>query len=191
VTDLLQLTIFIALLLDPLASSIAARVLASDRPPRDASVIIAGGALIAFAVLAGLALLADPLLDALDISAPAALLAAGLVVMVPALDLLWQTPGNRVRPAPDARAERLALFPYGIPALASPALAVAVIAWAAMEGTGATIGATAIALAAVTAGVFAWRHPPTGRGARVGGAFMGAAMALLALDLVRDGVIAT
>ena len=190
-SDLAQLTIFIALLLDPLASAIAVSVLATDRPSSERSVLVGAGALIAFAVLGGLALLADPVLDALDISPPAALLAAGLVVCVPALDLLWQSPGARVRPAPDAAVARLALFPYAIPALASPALAVAVIAWAAYEGTGVTIGALAIAMAAVTVGVFVWRRPPEGRGARVGGAFMGAAMALLALDLVRDGVIAT
>ena len=154
--------------------------------------IIAGGALIAFAVLAGLALLADPLLDALDISAPAALLAAGLVVMVPALDLLWQTPGNRVRPAPDARAERL-----GAVSLRHPGSGVAGAGRRChrMGGDGRDghdhrrdrdRAARSSRPACSPGGA---RRQDAARGSV--GAFMGAAMALLALDLVRDGVIAT
>ena len=102
------------------------------------------GCAIAFVVLAGAALLADPLLDALHISAPAAELAAGLVVLVPALDLLWQGPAERLRPAARARAVRLALFPFGIPLVAGPAASPATIAWAATEGAGVTVGGAAI-----------------------------------------------
>ena len=147
------------------------------------------GSAIAFVVLAGAALVADPLLDALHISAPAAELAAGLVVLVPALDLLWQGPGERLRPAARARAVRLALFPFGIPLVAGPAVVAATIAWAATEGAGVTVGGAALATAVVAAVATAWRSPPRGRTARVLGAFTAVAMAFVAFDLVRDGVI--
>ena len=84
---------------------------------------------------------------------------------------------------------RLALFPFGIPLVAGPAVVAATIAWAATEGAGVTVGGAALATAVVAAVATAWRSPPTGRTARVLGAFTAVAMAFVAFDLVRDGVI--
>jgi multiple antibiotic resistance protein len=188
--DVVRLAIVILVVIDPISAVIGASDVATDRPARDRSIIVGLGSAIAFVVLAGAALLADPLLDALHISPPAAELAAGLVVLVPALDLLWQGPGERLRPAA-ASAARLALFPFGIPLVAGPAAVAAVVAWGAAEGAGVTVGGAAIATLAVAVLAMAWRSPPRGRRARVLGAFTAVAMAFVAFDLVRDGVIGT
>ena len=132
--------------------------------------------------------LADPILDWLRISPGAAELAAGLVVLVPALDLLWQGPAGRVAANPVARPLRLGGWPYGVPLLAGPAAVAGVIAWAAEFGRGATIGGAALATVVTTGLVAAWTHPPRGRTARAFGAFTAVAMALVAFDLIHDGV---
>ena len=119
-----------------------------------------------FAVLALVAGVADPILDWLRISPGAAELAAGLVVIVPALDLLWQGPAGRVAANPTARPLRLGGWPYGVPLLAGPAAVAGVIAWAAEFGRGATIGGAFLATVVTTGLVAAWTHPPRGRTAR-------------------------
>jgi multiple antibiotic resistance protein len=189
--DLLRLSVLLVVLLDPLTAAIGAAVLASSRPSAARVMLVVGGSVVAVAVLAAVALVADPLLDALDISAEAAQLAAGLVVLVPAIDLLWQGPEGRVRRSDDAGWLRLALFPYGVPLLAGPASAAAVIAWAAWEGTGVTVGASAVATALTAVIVLGWRRPPTGRVARALGGFTAVLIALIAFDLIRDGVLST
>ena len=98
------------------------------------------GGVVAFAALALVAGLADPILDWLRISSGAAELAAGLVVIVPTLDLLWHGPAGRVTANPGAGPVRLGCWPYAVPLLAGPAAVAAVIAWAAEFGRGATIG---------------------------------------------------
>jgi multiple antibiotic resistance protein len=189
--DALRLAILLLVLLDPVSAAIGASTLATSRSEPDRRVVVGGGALVVFALLAVVASIADRLLGALHISDPAAELAAGLVVLVLVLDLLWQGPAARVRPAARATAWRLCVFPYAVPLLAGPAVVAAAIAWSATEGTGVTIGAAALASAAVALIAFFWRRPPTGAGARALGAFVAVAMALIAFDLVRDGIFGT
>jgi multiple antibiotic resistance protein len=186
--DAVRLAIFVLVVIDPIAAVIGAADLSVDRTARDRTTIVLGGGAVAFLVLAVAALLADPILDALHISTPAAELAAGLVVLVPALDLLWQGPEERVRPVARAAAARLALFPFGIPLVAGPAVVAAVIAWGAAEGASVTVGGAAVACVVVAGTAWRWRNPPRGRTARVLGAFTAVAMAIIAFDLVRDGV---
>jgi multiple antibiotic resistance protein len=188
-SDVVRLAVLVVVVIDPIAATIGAADLATDRPARDRATIALGGGVVAFAVLTVAAVLADPLLDALDLSPPAAQLAAGIVIMVPALDLLWQGPAERVAAAPRAAVARLAVFPFGVPVVAGPAALAAVVAWAAAEGTGVTIAATALATAAIAVLAVVWRRPPRGRGARVLGGFVAVAMAIIAFDLVRDGVL--
>ncbi|MGQ0825763.1 MAG: MarC family protein [Actinomycetota bacterium] len=186
--DLLPLAIAVFIVLDPVATISAAAVLAPEPHARRRAMAVAvlvGGGLLAIA-----AAIARPLLDALDISPPAALLTAGIVVLVPALDHLWPGPGERVQPD-DASPTRLGVFPLGVPVLASPAAVVAVVAWSAAEGRGVTLTALAVACVFVAAVAGRWSGPPPGRPARVAGAFAGVAMALIAFDLIRDGVFAT
>jgi multiple antibiotic resistance protein len=189
--DVIRLSVLLLVVLDPISAAIGAATLSSSRSVAARATIVVGGSVVAFGALAAVALVADPLLDALDISASAAQLAAGLVVLVPAVDLLWQGPAGRVRPSDESGAPQLALFPYGIPLLAGPASVAAVIAWSAWEGTGVTVGAGAVATALTALIVLAWRHPPTGRAARMLGGFTAVLVALVAFDLIRDGVLST
>ncbi len=186
--DGLRLAVFLFVLLDPTVAAIGVGTLAEGRTRGDRSVIVVAGGVVAFAVLALVAGVADPVLDWLRISAGAAELAAGIVVIVPALDLLWQGPAGRVAAYPAARPLRLACWPYGVPLLAGPAAVAGVIAWAAEFGRGATIGGAFLAILVTTGLVEAWTHPPRGRTARALGAFTAVAMALVAFDLIHDGV---
>jgi multiple antibiotic resistance protein len=186
--DALRLAVFVFVLLDPTAAAIGAATLAKGRRRRARTAIVVAGGSVAFAVLALVAVLADPVLDWLRISPGAAELAAGLVVIVPALDLLWQGPGGRVAANPAAQALRLGCWPYGVPLLAGPAAVAAVIAWAAAVGRGATVGGSLLATLLTTVLVGVWTHPPRGRTARAIGAFTAVAMALVAFDLIHDGV---
>jgi multiple antibiotic resistance protein len=191
VTDVLRIALFVLVLVDPVAGAIGASDLAAGRSARERLTIALGGALVGFVALAAVAGASDPLLDALEVSAPSASLAAGIVVLATVVLLFWHGPAGRVRAAPAASAVRLALFPFGIPLLCGPAAVAGVVAWSAGEGVGTTIGALAIAVAAVAATCVAWPDPPRGRGARVLGGFTGVAMALVTADLVRDGVFGT
>jgi multiple antibiotic resistance protein len=191
VSDLLRLAVLIAVLVDPISAAVGASALAAGRGPRARAVIVGAGAAVAAAVLGALALSADPVLDWLDISPGAAQLAAGIVVLLPALDLLFQGPGGRVRADERVPVWRLALFPYGVPLLAGPGAAAAVIAWAASEGTGVTLPAALLACAGVAVVAFAWRAPVEGRAVRALGGFAAVAAAIIAFDLVRDGVFGT
>jgi small neutral amino acid transporter SnatA (MarC family) len=101
---------------------------------------------------------------------------------------LWNGPAGRVRAQAGTTWARLALFPYGVPLLAGPGAIAVAIAWSVNEGAGPTFGGAALALAAITLLVCFWARPPRGRGARVLGALTAVAMALVAFDLVRDGV---
>jgi multiple antibiotic resistance protein len=186
--DGLRIAVFVFVLLDPTAAAIGAATLAEGRSRRARTAIVVGGGGVAFAVLALVAGVADPVLDWLRISPGAAELAAGIVVIVPALDLLWQGPGGRVAARPAAPPARLACWPYGVPLVAGPAAVAGVIAWAVEFGRGATIGGAFLATLLTTGIVTAWTHPPRGRTARAFGAFTAVAMALVAFDLIHDGV---
>jgi multiple antibiotic resistance protein len=189
VTDVLRIAALLFVLLDPISAAVGAQALGASREESERRVIVGAGALMTFVVLAVAAVIADPLLDALHISDAAAELAAGLVVVVVALDLLWQGPAGRVRPAPRAPAWRLAVFPYAVPLLAGPASVGGTLAWAAVEGSGAVIGAAAFAAVAAGIVAIAWRRPRA-RTARVLGSFVALAAAVIAFDLVHDGVFA-
>ena len=187
--NLLALAVLVLVVLDPLTTTIAAAVLSGN--PRSRATVVTVGIVLAAVLLGGAALVADPLLDWLDISDPAAALAAGIVVAVPALELLWRGPEGRVRPVPDAPPIRLGAFPLAVPVIVSPAALLAVVAWSGAEGAGTTLAAVVLALAVTAVTAIAWSAPPTGRAARIAGAFAGAATAVVAFDLVRDGIFTT
>lgn len=186
------LALMVLVVLDPVVASVAASTLAPTGTRATTRVTTVGAAVAVAAVLLGTAVLAaDAVLDWLDVSAPAALLAAGIVVLVPAVEQLWHGPAGRVERAPGASAVRVGVFPLGVPVVAGPAALVALVAWSAAEGVSTTLTALVLALAALAAVALAWRVPPTGHAARVAGRFAGAAGALVAFDLIRDGVFTT
>ena len=187
--DLVPIAAGLTILLDPIATQIAAATLARESGAR--RTIVGIGVLVGGGLLALISLLASAILDLLNISPPAAQLAAGIVVLVPALDHLWPGSDARVAPREGASPVRLGVYPFGVPVLAGPATVVAVLAYGGAEGEGVTFVALVIGLVVVAGLAVLWRQPPTGRAARVLGAFAGAAMALVGFDLIWDGVFGT
>jgi multiple antibiotic resistance protein len=190
----MRVAVVVFVLLDPVRAAVACAALTAPRGPRDRAVLAAVAAGVAALVLAGGAALADPLLDWLDVSTPAAQLAAGIVALVPALEAVFAGPGEPVRDAPGARAVRLGVYPLAVPVLAGPAALAVVVAWAAAEGGGTAAAGTAIAVAACAA-TAAGSAPAVARAGAVGrgvtralGGLVGVGIALVAADLVHDGV---
>ena len=85
--DVARLAVLFIVVIDPFAAAIGAATLTGARDDRSRRALALGGAVVALALLEVVIGIADPLLDALHISDPAAELAAGMVVLVPALDL--------------------------------------------------------------------------------------------------------
>lgn len=117
------------------------------------------------AVLAVAVLAAEPVLDALDLSPEGFWIAAGVVLLVPALGRLLTATTRDV---------------------AGPAAVLVAIALATRDGRSeALVGAVVAGIAVLGAA-----HLPAGRWTPVVERLVGAAMVVLAFDLVRDGVIA-
>lgn len=114
-------------------------------------------------VLTVAALVADPVLDTLDLSMEAFWIAAGVVVLVPALGRVF---GGETRD------------------VAGPAPPLVAIALATRDGLGITLVAVGVVL------VVAWLVQSRGRTRPLVERVMGALMVVIAFDLIRDGVIA-
>jgi small neutral amino acid transporter SnatA (MarC family) len=118
-------------------------------PPDDRTRVAALGGLAGSAVVLGLALAADALLDVLDVSAPALRIAAGIVAAVTAVV-------GMVRRGPDPEAPalpglRAALVPVAVPLVVGPALVVLALSASADRGLAPVALALAIGVAALTA----------------------------------------
>jgi len=133
-------------------------------PRRTLAVVVAAGA----ALVVALALVADPLLDALDISPESFRIAAGIVLVVMGAATL-------ARPRPGGPAGAL---------LVTPDLACMAIAASADQGVGPALGAAAIALAAVAGLALLPRVRPAGRAAP----FLAALGVIVGVALVVAGV---
>lgn len=120
--------------------------------------------IVAVALLTA-ALVARPVLDALDLSQEGFWIAAGIVLLVPALARLASGTTRDV---------------------AGPASVLVAMALATRDGRLPTAVAAVVAGAAVLLAV--WRPP--GRWAPIAERVIGAAMVVVAFDLVRDGVLA-
>jgi small neutral amino acid transporter SnatA (MarC family) len=170
----------LVLLLNPARAAFG--VPRAGRSPRDViGVAAAGGAIGGLAVCAAAAV-ADPLLDALDVSDPSFRTAAGIVAgLAGAIDLFRRPPS----PEPALPGRRAALVPVAIPLVARPALVV--VALGAGADQGVLVSAAAIATGvAVLVGLVA-AVPTEGPGGRV----LWWASRLLAAALVAGGVLLT
>ncbi len=154
----------------------------AGRTNRDAiKLATAGGAIGALA--AGVfSALADPLLDALDVSEPSFRVAAGIVAgLAGAFDLFKAQP----QPEPALPGRRAALVPIAIPAVARPALLVVALGSGADYGVPVTVGGMAAGVA-LLAGLVAI-GPAEGTSGRT----LRWASRLLAAALVAGGVVLT
>ena len=166
-------------------------IVAASNPPRrrealsvdDTRIVTLGAAMTAvFLVVA--AILATPLLDALDTSAPNLRIGVGLVVAAVGLhDLV------RRRPQAGAALDggRAALVPVFFPVLARPEVALLALSAGADHGVGFAAGISLLALATVVGWHALARHVTSGPFARVEGAL---ARALAAVSVVA-GVLIT
>jgi multiple antibiotic resistance protein len=183
VDDALRAAVFAVVVTDPIGAVLAAHVAGPGWDAGARRRAGAAAAVAAAAVLAGAALLATPVLDAMRISAPAAQLAAGCVLVVP---LVLQLGGGRpvLGATAGGAAVRVGAVPLGVPVVAGPAAVATVLALAPSTGTAAAIAGTAIAWVPATTSPGERRGPR----ARAVALTRAAATALVAFDLVRDGV---
>jgi small neutral amino acid transporter SnatA (MarC family) len=159
-----------------------------DRSRRDIAVVAAvGGAAGGLAVYL-VSLASGPLLDALDVSAPAFRIAAGAVGAIAGAVVL-------VRPAPSPEpalpGRRAALVPVAVPLVAGPALVF--LALSAHADRGAGVVALALALAVGVVAVVATRvgvDGVSGRALRWATRATAAAAVAAAVLLVIDGIFA-
>jgi small neutral amino acid transporter SnatA (MarC family) len=170
----------IALLLALNPARVAFGVPRAGRSPREVAGLAALGGAIGGLALCVVAAVGEPLLDALDVSAPAFRTAAGAVaVLAGAADLIRRPPS----PEPALAGRAAALVPVAIPLIARPALLVMAIG--AGVDAGVLVCAAAIALGvAMTAGLAA-RCPTDGAAGRV----LRWGCRVLAAGLVAAGVV--
>jgi small neutral amino acid transporter SnatA (MarC family) len=135
---------FVVLVNGPAAVAVAAALAPPGRPRRR---LVAGAAAVAAAVLVVAAAVSGPLLDALDVAWPSAMVSAGALAAVGALLVLVNGSWG------DLAGERSGgglVVPLAVPVLAGPGTAVLAVALAARDGTLLAAG-TAVAAVALSA----------------------------------------
>jgi small neutral amino acid transporter SnatA (MarC family) len=151
-------------------------------PPGGAVRLAALGGAIAGIAVCVVAALAEPLLEAIDVSDPSFRVAAGIIGAIAGVADLFRRPPP---PEPALEGWRAALVPVAIPVVARPALVVLALGAGADESVLVTVAAMAVGVAALCAVVA--RCPTDGTGGRV----LRWAGRLLAAGLIACGVILT
>lgn len=141
------------------------------------------GAGIAAAGYIVLALVGEPLLDGLDISAPNARIAAGFVVVVAAIVDLVRRPDPD---GPSLGGRGAALVPVAFPILLRPDLGALALSGGADPGIGWAALATIVGAVSIVA---AHRYLPV-RAAAIGGRLLGVCAVGLGIVTILDGVFA-
>ena len=152
----------------------------AGRSSQDSVRLAAIGGAIGGLTMCVAAALADPLLDALDVSDPSFRVAAGIVAVIAGAGDLFRRPPP---PEPSLAGRRAALVPVAVPVVARPALIVLALGAGADQALLVTAGAMAVAIA-LLAGLVA-RAPVEGPGGRL----LRWAGRLLAAGLVACGVV--
>jgi small neutral amino acid transporter SnatA (MarC family) len=159
----------------------------AGREPGEPVRLAAFGGLIGGAAVIVLAAVADPLLDAFDVSDPSFRTAVGIVVGISGIADLFRRPPP---PEPSLGGMRAALIPVAIPVVVRPAVLLAALGAGADEGLLAAIGAVAIGgalLVALTARVSI--EGPAGRALRWAARLFAAVLVACGVVLVIDGVL--
>jgi small neutral amino acid transporter SnatA (MarC family) len=153
--------------------------------PTAAGIAALGGAAGAVGVLA-VTLAGDRLLDLLDVSDPAARIAAGTVAVIAGgADLVRRPPS----PEPALAGWGAALVPVAAPLVVRPALILAGVSAHADRGIGVVVVALAIAVAALAATATAPTSGASGRALRWAARLTAAALVATSVLLVVDGVL--
>jgi small neutral amino acid transporter SnatA (MarC family) len=160
---------------------------AAGRTRRDRLGVAAVGGTMAAAVIIVLAAVADPLLDALHVSAPTVRIAVALVVAVTAVvDLAGRVP----RPEPGLGGLGASVVPVFVPLVLRPAVALLAVSVAADHGMApAVVGALLVIACTVGAGAVAPAEAGTKRTLlRWGMALIAVAVIAIAIAMAVDGV---
>ena len=179
-TDFLQLLVFLFAAVNPAAAA------AAPSPPGKALplVTIGVGLAVALVVVCGAALLSEPILDGLGVEPETFRVGAGVVFVVGGALTAWQGGAPHRGPWEGSTA---ALFPLGLPVLATPAAVAAAVSFGADRGEGEAMAAAAIVLV-VAAALIAARtgrfEAATDGVARVTGGLL----AVIAAGLIVSGV---
>lgn len=149
------------------------------------------GGITAFIALSTAALLANPFLEAIDVSGSAFLFAAGAAMAPVAARLILTGESMATPPTSEPRRFPPWLVPIGAPLLAGPASVVAAVAYAAHYGEAEAIAGAGIAIVAAS-GILAtspWLARSTGAlGLGVLGRLSGALLIAIAVSLAVDGI---
>jgi small neutral amino acid transporter SnatA (MarC family) len=151
-----------------------------------ARLCLVGGAVGGLAVCV-FAVLGDPLLDALDVSAPAFRTAAGVIALLAgATDLVRRPPS----PEPALPGPRAALVPVAVPLVARPALLVMALGAGADQSVLVTLGAMVVGVVVLTAvATRASTEGPSGRALRWAGRLLAAGLVACGVLLTIDGIL--
>ena len=150
---------------------------------------LVGTGLALGAVLAA-ALLASPLLDAIDLSPPMARLAAGIVLLLAGA---WGLIGPPLAPTPALDGWRAGVVPVAVPALVRPEIFLVALVIAADHGVAPTLVIAAAALVAVVVLAFVptpARGTPASRLLDGGVRFVAGLATAAGLGLLMDGLYA-
>jgi multiple antibiotic resistance protein len=187
----LRTLLFVVIAVDPFGAAVVVARL-RDRVTAAVAAVAVSAALLLLACAAG-----PWLLGRLDISAEAAEIAAGVVLLVPALALCAR--GDQMFLAGDRSGGwRGGIVPVALPLLAGPAPLSVVVALGARRGRGDVAAAVSIAVVLSAIALFVATRRASNAVAvpaepstieRVAGRFVGAAMVLVAFALVVDGVL--
>jgi small neutral amino acid transporter SnatA (MarC family) len=154
----------------------------AGRSPGAAVGLAAAGGVVGLLAVCVVAAIADPLLEALDVSEPSFRVAAGMVAVIAGVaDFFRRPPASE----PSLGGLRAALVPVAIPIVIRPALVVLALAAGAERDVLVSAGAAAVGVGLMTA-LTAW-WPTDGPGGRA----LGWAGRLLAAGLIACGVILT
>ncbi len=155
--------------------------------PRTAAGLAAAGGLIGGLAVCAAAAVADPLLDALDVSEPSFRTAAGIVAVIAGIADLFRRPPS---PEPALEGRRAALVPVAIPLVARPALLVIALGAGADKSVLLIAGAMALGIALLTGLTAAWTtEGPRGRALRWAARLLGAGLVACGVLLTIDGVL--
>lgn len=142
---------------------------------------------VGLACLTVVTLLADTILDAIDVSGPSFQFAAGAALTPLAMRLIFAGDSTYL---PERMPKLAWLVPLGVPLIAGPVAIIAAISYAARFGEGDTIGASAIAVsftgALLLAAPLLQRFPLIY--ATTVARLSGALILVLAVELAYDGV---
>jgi multiple antibiotic resistance protein len=192
--EFLRATVSLFAVIDPLGSILvfdAATRKASQGERRQAALLTVS---VAFFLLTLFTLAGNEVLEFLDISAASFQIAAGVLLVFPALRLVERgdplaTPAEGVEVSP----LQAAIVPLAIPLLAGPAALATATAYATRYGTAETIAAVATVLG-ITLVLFlagAWILEQLGQGVlRAVARMIGVLLMAIAVDLIATGVLA-